>query len=301
MNALRSTVDLGLSPDRTGKVREIFDLGDQLLIVATDRISAYDVIMDQIAPGRGCVLTIMTLAWLKQFPEVPNHLITADPDQFPAPFAEHREALAGRSMLVRKATPFPVECIARGYITGSGWRSYHAEGHICGHVLPPGLLKSQMLPEILFTPSTKADEGHDVNISFEETVATIGEADALALRDLTLKIYGGGADYAADRGVLIADTKVEFGKIDGKIVLIDEVLTPDSSRFWPADEHVPGEEPPSWDKQILRNFLDTLDWDQTYPPPTLPDEVLVRTVGRYREVLDILFPEEAALWPSVLS
>lgn len=301
MNALRSTVDLGLSPDRTGKVREIFDLGDQLFIVATDRISAYDVVMDQLVPGRGCMLTIMTLAWLKLFPDVPNHLVTADPEQFPAPFADHRDALAGRSMLVRKAAAFPVECIARGYITGSGWRSYQAEGHICDHVLPQGLLKSQLLPEILFTPSTKAEQGHDENISFEEACVTIGEADASTLRDLTLKIYGTGADYAADRGVLIADTKFEFGKIDGRIVLIDEVLTPDSSRFWPAADHVPGEEPPSWDKQILRNHLDTLDWDKTYPPPHLPDEVLEHTARRYREVLDILFPEEAARWQSVLS
>jgi len=301
MNALRSTVDLGLSPDRTGKVREIFDLGDELFIVATDRISAYDVVMDQIVPGRGCMLTIMTLAWLKQFPDVPNHLITADPDEFPAPFDAHKDALAGRSMLVRKAEAFPVECIARGYITGSGWRSYQAEGHICDHVLPEGLLKSQQLPEILFTPSTKADEGHDENISFEETVETIGQADADFLRDITLKIYGEGSDYAADRGVLIADTKFEFGKVDGQIVLIDEVLTPDSSRFWPADDHVPGEEPPSWDKQILRNYLETLDWNKEYPAPQLPDEVLERTARRYRDVLDILFPEEAAKWQQVLS
>ncbi len=300
MNALRSTVDLGLSPDRTGKVREIFDLGDQLFIVATDRISAYDVVMDQLVPGRGCMLTIMTLAWMKRFPDVPNHLITADPDAFPEPFASHKDALAGRSMLVHKAEAFPVECITRGYITGSGWRSYVAEGHICDHVLPEGLLKSQKLPEILFTPSTKADEGHDENISWEQMVEIIGEDDAVALRDITMKLYGEGAEYAASKGVLIADTKFEFGKVDGRIVLIDEALTPDSSRFWPADEHVAGEEPPSWDKQILRNHLDTLDWDKCYPPPQLPDEVLERTASRYREVLDILFPEEAAAWQTVL-
>jgi phosphoribosylaminoimidazole-succinocarboxamide synthase len=301
MNALRSTVDLGLSPDRTGKVREIFDLGDRLLIVATDRISAYDVIMEQVAPGRGCLLTIMTLAWLKRFGDIPNHLITADPDKFPEPFASHRDALAGRSMLVHKAKPFPVECIARGFITGSGWRSYLSDGHICGHQLPEGLLKSQQLESILYTPSTKADEGHDENISFEETVELIGADDANTLRDLTMKIYGEGAAFAAEHGVLIADTKFEFGKINGQITLIDEVLTPDSSRFWPAADHVPGEEPPSWDKQILRNYLDTLDWDKTPPPPALPEEVLTKTLARYREVLDILFPEEAAQWQSVLS
>jgi len=301
MHALRSTVDLGLSPDRKGKVREIFDLDDRLFIVATDRISAYDVVMDQVVPGRGIVLTVMTLAWMDRFPDVPNHLITADPDGFPEPFASHREALAGRSMLVRKAEPFPVECIARGYITGSGWKSYLAEGHICGHELPPGLQKSQQLPEILFTPSTKAEEGHDENISYAEAEALIGADDAAALRDLTLRIYGEGAAYARERGVLIADTKFEFGRVDGRITLIDEVLTPDSSRFWPAAEHVPGEEPPSWDKQILRNHLETLDWDKTPPPPALPQDVLDRTLARYREVLEILFPEEAARWQTVLS
>lgn len=300
MHALRSTVDLGLSPDRKGKVREIFDLGDRLFIVATDRISAYDVVMDQVVPGRGIVLTVMTLAWLDRFPDVPNHLITADPDGFPEPFASHREALAGRSMLVHKAEPFPVECIARGYITGSGWKSYLAEGHICGHALPAGLQKSQQLPDILFTPSTKAEEGHDENISYAEAEALVGAEDAAALRDLTLRIYGEGAAYARERGVLIADTKFEFGRVDGRITLIDEVLTPDSSRFWPAAEHVPGQEPPSWDKQILRNHLETLDWDKTPPPPALPQDVLDRTLARYREVLDILFPEEAARWQTVL-
>jgi len=301
MLALRSTVDLGLSPDRVGKVREIFDLGDRLFIVATDRISAYDVVMDQTVPGRGCVLTIMSLAWLKRFPDVPNHLISADPDDFPEPFASHRDALAGRSMLVHKAQPFPVECIARGYITGSGWRSYQSEGHICGHALPENLLKSQQLASILYTPSTKADQGHDENISFAESVDRIGADDAEALRDLTLKLYGEGAAFAGERGVLIADTKFEFGCFDGGIVLIDEVLTPDSSRFWPAVDHTPGQEPPSWDKQILRNHLDTLDWDKTPPPPALPTSVLTKTYDRYREVLEILFPEEAARWQSVLS
>jgi len=301
MHALRSTVDLGLSPDRKGKVREIFDLGDRLFIVATDRISAYDVVMDQAVPGRGVVLTVMTLAWLNRFPDIPNHLITADPDQFPEPFASHREALADRSMLVRKAETFPVECIARGYITGSGWKSYLAEGHICGHDLPAGLKKSQQLPQILFTPSTKAEEGHDENISFAEAEAMIGADDAATLRDLTLRIYGEGAAFAREHGVLIADTKFEFGRIDGKVTLIDEVLTPDSSRFWPAADHVPGEEPPSWDKQILRNHLETLDWDKTPPPPALPQDILDRTLARYREVLEILFPEEAARWATALN
>ena len=300
MKSLRSTVDLGLAPDRRGKVREIFDLGSELLIVATDRISAYDVVMDQTVPGRGCVLTVMTMAWLDHFKEIPNHLVTAEADLFPAPFCDLKDELAGRSMLVRKAEPFPVECIARGYITGSGWRSYQEDGTICGHALPEGLLKSQQLDAPLFTPSTKAETGHDENISFSETVALIGEEDAHQLRDLTLGLYSRAAAYAKAGGVLIADTKFEFGRVDGNIVLIDEVLTPDSSRFWPAAEHVPGEEPPSWDKQILRNHLDTLDWDKTYPPPQLPREILDRTAARYLDVLDILFAEEARAWQTVL-
>lgn len=300
MKALRSTVDLGLAPDRTGKVREIFDLGSELFIVATDRISAYDVVMDQTVPGRGTVLTVMTLAWLEHFADVPNHLVTADPNLFPAPFSEHADALAGRSMLVRKAEPLPVECIARGYITGSGWKSYLADGTVCGQRLPEGLLKSQKLDRPLFTPSTKADQGHDENISFEQAAEIIGRDHAEALRDLTLRLYVEGTLHAEQRGVLIADTKFEFGLVNGEITLIDEVLTPDSSRFWPADAHRPGEEPPSWDKQILRNHLEGLDWNKEPPPPQLPAEVLARTADRYREVLKILFPAEVAEWQAVL-
>jgi len=299
--SLRSTVDLGLKPDRTGKVREIFDLGQELLIVATDRISAYDVLMDQDVPGRGCVLTVMTMAWLEYFNEIPNHLITAEADLFPAPFRDLRSELGGRAMLVRKADPFPVECIARGYITGSGWRSYQADGTICGHRLPTDLLKSQQLPRPLFTPSTKAATGHDENIDLEHMRELIGDEASAELEDLTLDLYTRAAAYAKAGGVLIADTKFEFGLVDGQITLIDEVLTPDSSRFWPAAEHVPGEEPPSWDKQILRNHLDTLDWGKTYPPPALPDEVLAHTSRRYLEVLDILFAEEARRWQAILA
>jgi phosphoribosylaminoimidazole-succinocarboxamide synthase len=300
MQSLHSTVDLGLKPDRTGKVREIFDLGENLLIVATDRISAYDVVMDQTVPGRGCILTIMTLAWLNHFNDVTNHLITAEADLFPAPFSRFRDELTGRSMLVRKAKPFPVECIARGYITGSGWRSYQSDGQVCGHTLPDGLLKSQKLPEALFTPSTKADEGHDENISYDEMVNMVGEERSAELRDLTMRLYTEAAAYASAGGVLIADTKFEFGLIDDRITLIDEVLTPDSSRFWPAADHVPGQEPPSWDKQILRNHLDTLDWNKEYPGPQLPNEILAKTSSRYLEVLRILFAEEAARWASIL-
>jgi phosphoribosylaminoimidazole-succinocarboxamide synthase len=301
MPALRSTRDLGLRPDHEGKVRDIFDLGDRLLVVATDRVSAFDVIMNDLVPGRGVVLNVMSLGWFRHFADVvPNHLVTADPHAFPAPFAAHAAALGGRSMLVRKAERFPVECVVRGYLAGSGFKSYRASGAICGQSLPAGLRLADRLPQPLFTPTTKADVGHDEDISFAEVEAAVGPAHAAALRDLTLRLYGEGADYARARGVILADTKFEFGLIDGRIAVIDEVLTPDSSRFWPADQVVPGQEPPSWDKQILRNHLETLTWDKSPPPPPLPHDVLARTAGRYREVLEILFPEEAAAWQAYL-
>ena len=300
MRALRSTTELGLHPHHAGKVRDIFDLGERLLIVSTDRISAYDVVMSEVVPARGVVLTVMTLAWLDRFADVPNHLISADPRDFPEPYCRHSEALGGRSLLVRKAERFPVECVVRGYITGSGWRSYQQDGTICGLRLPAELQRSQKLPEPLFTPSTKAEEGHDENISFARVKEIVGEETAGRLRDLSLRLYREGAAYAEPRGVLLADTKFEFGLVDGRLTLIDEVLTPDSSRFWPAAEHRPGADPPSWDKQILRNHLDTLDWNREPPPPALPAEVLERTARRYREVLEILFPEEASRWRTFL-
>ena len=301
MAALRSTRDLGLDPTYEGKVRDMFDLGDRYLIVTTDRISAFDVIMNDVVPGRGVVLNVMSLAWFKHFADVvPNHLITADPAEFPAPFNSHVEALAGRSVLVHKADRFPVECVVRGYIAGSGWKSYGQDGTICGHKLQDGLQLADRLPEALFTPSTKEDEGHDENIPFETVVEMIGESDAALLRDISLKLYTEGAAYALPRGVILADTKFEFGMIGGKLTLIDEVLTPDSSRFWPAAEHRPGQEPPSWDKQILRNHLETLDWDHSPPPPALPAEILEKTSRRYHEVLEILFPAEAAQWQQYL-
>ena len=301
MPALRSTRDLGLSPDHEGKVRDIFDLGDRLLIVATDRVSAFDVIMNDLVPGRGVVLTVMSLGWFRHFADLlPNHVLTADPGQFPAPFAEHAAMLGGRSMLVRKAERFPVECVVRGYLAGSGFKSYKATGAICGQALPPGLRLADRLPQPLFTPTTKADEGHDLDITYAEVEAAVGAAHAATLRDLTLRLYGEGAEHARSRGVVLADTKFEFGLIDGKVALIDEVMTPDSSRFWPAADVVPGQEPPSWDKQILRNHLETLTWDKAPPPPALPHDVLARTAQRYREVLEILFPEEAATWQAYL-
>jgi phosphoribosylaminoimidazole-succinocarboxamide synthase len=279
----------------------MFDLGEHFLIVTTDRISAFDVIMNDVVPGRGVVLNVMSLAWFDHFAEVvPNHLVTADAKEFPEPFAAHAEILGGRSALVHKADRFPVECVVRGYIAGSGWKSYGKDGTICGHVLPPGLKLADRLPEALFTPSTKADEGHDENIPFETVVDMIGQEHADTLRDISLKLYSEGAAFALPRGVILADTKFEFGMVDGKLTLIDEVLTPDSSRFWPAADYKPGEEPPSWDKQILRNHLETLDWDHAPPPPALPAEILERTSRRYQEVLEILFPEEAARWQAHL-
>jgi phosphoribosylaminoimidazole-succinocarboxamide synthase len=300
MPALRSTGDLGLQPDYVGKVRDVFDLGQHLLIVATDRISAFDVVMDDVVPDRGTVLNIMTLAWLARFRDVPNHVVTADPQAFPAPFNQHAERLGGRSVLVHKARRYDAECVVRGYIAGSGWKSYQHDGTICGHTLPAGLLLASRLPEPLFTPSTKAEVGHDENIDFATMCAIVGDEAGQRLRDLSLRLYREGAAYAEPRGVILADTKFEFGLIDDELAIIDEVLTPDSSRFWPAAEHRPGHEPPSWDKQILRNWLATCDWNREPPPPRVPAAILAQTSRRYLEVLEILFPEEAARWASYL-
>ncbi|MHB8080103.1 MAG: phosphoribosylaminoimidazolesuccinocarboxamide synthase [Candidatus Krumholzibacteriia bacterium] len=300
MRSLRSTSELGLRPDFRGKVREIFDLGHELLIVATDRISAYDVVMAEPVPGRGSVLSVMTLAWLARFPDVPNHLVTADPAAFPPPFRALRDELGGRSMLVRKAQRLPLECVARGYLAGSAFAAYRRTGAICGVTLPPGLALAQRLPEPIFTPSTKAEEGHDENIDFAAATALVGAGAAAAMRDLTLRLYREAAALAAPRGVIVADTKFEFGLVDGRLTLIDEVLTPDSSRFWPAAATRPGEDPPSWDKQILRNHLAASGWDREPPPPAVPPGILQQTAARYREVLALLFPEEVATWSRYL-
>jgi len=300
MGALRSTRDLGLVPQYEGKVRDMFDLGDKLLVVSTDRISAFDVIMDDLVPGRGLVLNVMSMAWFRHFADVPNHVITADPKEFPAPFCDMASDLGGRSVLVHKAERFDVECVVRGYIAGSGWQSYQVDGTVCGHHLPAGLQQAGVLPEPIFTPSTKEDEGHDINIPFSVAAEIVGDENAMVLRDVSQRLYREAAAYALPRGVILADTKFEFGMIDGHITLIDEVLTPDSSRFWPAATYEPGREPESWDKQILRNHLGTLDWNHAYPPPRLPREVLERTYQRYREVLEMLFPGEAARWQQYL-
>jgi phosphoribosylaminoimidazole-succinocarboxamide synthase len=300
MAALRSTEELGLKPDYVGKVRDVFDLGDSLFIVTSDRISAFDVVMNDVVPGRGVVLNVMSLGWFAHFASVPNHVLTAAPDEFPARFRAHAERLGGRSVLVRKAARFDAECVVRGYLAGSGWKSYRHDGTICGHQLPAGLRLADRLPQPLFTPSTKAAVGHDENIDFAAMCAIVGDDAGARLRDLSLRLDREAAAFAEARGVIVADTKFEFGNVDDRIVLIDEALTPDSSRFWPAADHRPGEEPPSWDKQILRNHLETLDWNHAPPPPPLPAEILARTAARYREVLEILFPEEAARWATYL-
>jgi phosphoribosylaminoimidazole-succinocarboxamide synthase len=270
-----------------GKVRDIFEAGEgQLLLVATDRISAFDVVLPNPIPDKGRVLTGLTLFWLERTGDlVGNHLISADRRDFPEPFRSD-PTLAGRSMLATKAEVVPVECVARGYLTGSGLKQYLAEGHVCGVPLPPGLEEASRLPEPIFTPTTKAAEGHDLPLTFEETAELIGRGLAERLRELTLALYERGADVAAERGIIVADTKFEFGMADGELILIDEVLTPDSSRFWPADGYEPGRVQPSFDKQFVRDWLDAVGWDHEPPPPSLPDEVIERTAQKYREAYE---------------
>ncbi len=271
------------SPKR-GKVRDIYDLDDMLLIVACDRISAYDHILRPGIPGKGRILSQLTDYWLAQFAEVvPNHLIATNVEDFPSHLVEHRELLDGRSVLVRKAEVVPFECVARGYLAGSGFREYTEAGEVCGIPLPDGLLRADKLPEPIFTPATKAESGHDINVTFEVMANGVGQEMAERLRDLTLTIFGRGAEQVSDRELILADTKFEFGLIDGEIHLIDEVLTPDSSRFWDARQWEPGTEPSSFDKQYVRNWLDECGWDHESPPPELPPEVVDGTLSRYLE------------------
>ena len=273
---------IDIKPDAQGKVRDIYDLGDKLLMVATDRISAFDYILDSEIPNKGRVLTQLSLFWLDQMKDVvDNHLISADVADLPEQFKPYADYLNGRFMLVKKAEMFPVECIVRGYLAGSGLKEYEANGTVCGIELPAGPVNSSKLPEPIFTPSTKAEiGGHDENISFERCVELIGEENATALRDLAIKIYSLARDHAAENGIIIADTKFEFGVIDGKIVLADEVMTPDSSRFWPGDEYEPGKSQPSFDKQFLRDWL-TANWDRQGNPPALPEEIVEKTSQKY--------------------
>jgi phosphoribosylaminoimidazole-succinocarboxamide synthase len=271
-----------------GKVRDIYDVDDRhLLMVTSDRISAFDVVLPSPIPDKGRVLTGLSLFWFERTAGlVPNHLVTADMDAFPPAFREHRDELAGRSMLVRRAEMIPIECVARGYISGSGWKEYRASGTVCDIALPPGLRESGRLPEPIFTPATKAETGHDENISLERAGRLVGEGLAQRLKELTLSLYGLGAELAAERGVLLADTKFEFGFVDGEITLCDEVMTPDSSRFWPADSYRPGGAQPSFDKQYVRDWLDDVGWDHEPPAPDLPPGIVAQTSQRYAEAYD---------------
>jgi phosphoribosylaminoimidazole-succinocarboxamide synthase len=280
----------GLPPPRRGKVRDVYDLGDRLLLVATDRISAFDCVLSPGIPDKGKILTQLSTFWFRRFAEVvPNHLIETDASRFPEPLASHAAVLAGRSVLAKKCRVVPFECVARGYLAGSGWKDYQATGTVCGIRLPAGLREADRLPEALFTPATKAASGHDINVSFEAMATSAGAELSSRLRKLTLELYGRAAAYAAGRGIILADTKFEFGLDDaGEVVWIDEVLTPDSSRFWPADTWRPGGSPPSFDKQFVRDFLEKTGWNKTPPAPVLPPDVVAGTRARYAEAYERL-------------
>lgn len=273
-----------------GKVRDVYDLGDRLLMVASDRISAFDVVMPTPIPDKGALLNGLSLFWFERLADLmPNHVITTDLSGLDLEDKE-RAWLDGRAVIVRKAKVLPVECIARGYVVGSGWKDYQATGAISGITLPPGLKQAEKLPQAIFTPSTKADLGdHDITIGFDEMAATVGADLAEQARDLTLKLYAAGAAYAAERGIILADTKFEMGLVDGELILVDECLTSDSSRYWPADQYQAGMSPPSFDKQFVRDWLETLpDWNKTAPGPELPDDIVMKTRGRYVEAYERL-------------
>lgn len=267
-----------------GKVRDVYALGDRLLIVATDRLSAFDYVLPTGIPDKGKVLTQLSVFWFDFLRAVtPTHFLTADVDEYPEPLADYRDQLEGRSMLVKRAQITPIECVARGYLSGSGWKDYQSTGGVCGIPLPAGMQESERLPEPIFTPATKAQTGHDENISFEAVAGQVGRELAERLRELTLGIYRRAAEYAATRGILIADTKFEFGFVDGELVLADEVLTPDSSRFWPAETYRPGGPQPSYDKQYVRDYLESIRWNKQPPAPPLPSEVAAKTSEKYRD------------------
>ncbi len=291
VRTIRETNFAGIVPIARGKVRDIYDLGDELLIVATDRLSAFDVVMPTPIPDKGRVLTQLSLFWFSLLQNiVPNHVISST--NFPTPFDEHVDALAGRSMVVRKTQPLPIECVVRGYISGSGWKDYQATGKICGIDLPAGLRESDRLPEPIFTPASKATSGHDENISFEQASAVIGKNLAERVRNVSLEIYRQAAAYAEPRGVILADTKFEFGLLRDELIWIDEALTPDSSRFWPADQYKPGGAQPSFDKQFVRDYLERIRWPKTPPGPELSEEVVAATRTKYRQAFRILAGHE---------
>ncbi len=283
------TLDLpGIRKIASGKVREIFDLGEHLLLVATDRISAFDCILPNPIPHKGAVLTAISAFWFERFGFVESHVVATEVRDFPAALQPFAAQLSQRAMVVKKAQPLAVECVVRGYLAGSGWKEYRERQSICGIALPASLQQAQQLPEPIFTPSTKAASGHDENISWDECRRIVGEDVATQVRALSLRIYEEGRAYAAGRGIIVADTKFEFGLLDGRVILIDECLTPDSSRFWPADEYRTGISPPSYDKQFVRDYLETLPWDKTPPAPALPSEVIARTSAKYLEAFERL-------------
>jgi phosphoribosylaminoimidazole-succinocarboxamide synthase len=283
----------GLRLVSRGKVRDIYDLGDELLIVTSDRISAFDVVMANGIPAKGKVLNRISEFWFG-FLGVRHHMITCEVDRMPPAVRRHADLLRDRSMLVRKAKPFPVECVARGYLIGSGWKDYQSTGSVCGIRLPAGLKQASRLPEPIFTPATKATTGHDENIGFEEVVKAVGRDTAERLRELTLSIYAKGVAHAEERGVILADTKFEFGLVDGEITLIDEVLTPDSSRYWPRDQYREGISPPSYDKQFVRDYLESIRFDKKPPGPTLPEDVVRKTSQKYLEAFRVLTGRDLA-------
>ena len=288
---IRQTQFAGLTPASRGKVRDIYDLGDKLLIVATDRISAFDVILPTPIPDKGRVLTQLSLFWFDLLKDViPNHVLSAT--EFPAPFDQFTDELAGRSMVVRKTKPLPIECVVRGYVSGSGWKDYRVTGKICGIPLPTGLRESDRFPEPIFTPETKAEGGHDENISFEQAASIIGKELAHKVRAISMEIYRRAADYAEPRGIIVADTKFEFGLLKDELMWIDEALTPDSSRFWPAAHYSPNGPQPSFDKQFVRDYLERMRWPKTPPGPELPPEVVSATRDKYREAYRILTGRE---------
>lgn len=278
-----------MRPDSQGKVRDIYDCGDSLLMVVSDRVSAYDFVLPDEIPYKGEILSRISAFWFNKFADlIPNHMITMDPAEYPKEYRKYADYLAGRSMLVRKAQTVPIEAIVRGYLTGSGKKTYDEDGTVCGIKLPAGLVEASRIPQAIFTPSTKADLGdHDENISYERCAQIVGEDVAAQLRDASLGIYNAAAEYAATRGIIIADTKFEFGFINGELTLIDECLTPDSSRFWPADGYEPGKVQPSYDKQFVRDWL-RANWDMTGEPPHLPQEVIEGTSTRYQEAYEII-------------
>jgi phosphoribosylaminoimidazole-succinocarboxamide synthase len=291
MRVIRETQFAGLAPAARGKVRDIYDLGDKLLIVATDRLSAFDIILPTPIPDKGKVLTQLSLFWFHLFADIiPNHVLSAT--DFPAPFDAFRDELAGRSMVVRKTHPLPVECVVRGYVSGSSWKDYRATGKICGIPLPVGLRESDRLPEPIFTPATKATTGHDENIPFEQAASLVGKELAVRVRAVSIEIYRRAAAYAEPRGILLADTKFEFGLLKNELIWIDEALTPDSSRFWPAALYKPGGPQPSFDKQFVRDYLERIRWPKTPPGPELPPEVVTATRAKYREAFRILVGHE---------